>query len=138
MCIMWALVAPNQSKEAGEAMDTNVDEIANNYANWVNSKPYDIGNTTFSALKPLTLAEPKVAYVAKNAALEENFNSMSNSCLFRVTPLAVWAAGLSSNKLCDIVIADCSMTHSLNVCKYAVYIYCDTIRFLLNSKKETI
>ena len=51
----------------------------------------------------------------------------------RITPLAVWAAGIRDENIHQQVIeADVSMTHSNKTVKNAIWIYCQAIRLLLN------
>ena len=63
-------------------------EIARFYAQWIKSKPFDIGNT---CRKSLFKADPKNpnASIIKKEALKSK-TSQSNGALMRVSPMAVF------------------------------------------------
>lgn len=46
MCLMWALVEANDGKKDDQERELNADTIAKWYANWIHSRPFDIGTTT--------------------------------------------------------------------------------------------
>jgi len=53
---------------------------------------------------------------------------MSNGALMRITPLAVWASGLTEAKdLKDAVVADTEFTHPNPLAQEAIFIYCASI-----------
>jgi ADP-ribosyl-[dinitrogen reductase] hydrolase len=55
----------------------------------------------------------------------------------RITPLAVFTAGLSSSqKLRDIIVADVSMTHPNLIVQDAIICYCEAIHYLLNNPND--
>lgn len=66
MCLMWALIEANKDKDEGQERELNTDIIAKWYMLWLESDPFDIANTTYSALLPL-LQSP-YAIVAKETA----------------------------------------------------------------------
>ena len=131
LCILWGLVAANESSVPGDTMTFDINQISNCYALWLQSQPYDIGNTTAGALGALLADEDTKAHHAKKYSVENNALSMSNGCLMRVTPLAVWAAKLHETQLFPLVKSEVEITHPIETCQYAVYIYCAAIRQLL-------
>ena len=69
MCLMQGLI---NMKDEANVLDTN--SIALYYKKWVDSEPFDIGETTSTALEPL-LEGNVDAKRAKDAAKEYNTNS---------------------------------------------------------------
>ena len=116
MCLLWGLVSANFTKQPGAIMNMDDNVISSLYAAWVKSGPYDIGNTTFSALSPLMFSKDKKAIVAKTSAIQECPMSMSNGCLMRATPLAIWCSNLNSSNVHKVVKSDVEMTHPLRTC----------------------
>ena len=70
------------------------------YQTWKNSGPLDIGITIFGALEG-----------------KFNPNSQANGALMRITPLGVFGSKLSVSSLLKLSDADCSITHTNQVCK---------------------
>ena len=111
MCLIWAIIESNKDKQDADEKELNTDIIAKWYKNWLESNPFDIANTTYSALLPL-LKEP-YAYAAKRTAAQHNLNSLSNASMMKLAPLAVWTSSLSSVEgLKKAVISDVEFIHS--------------------------
>lgn len=135
MCLMWAIIESNKDKQEGEEKELNTDLIAKWYKNWLDSKPFDIANTTYDALRPL-LQEP-YAYAAKSTAAKLNMNSLSNAAMMKLAPLAVWTSSLSSvEALKKAIIADVEFTHSNELVQLMCYVYCASINLLLNNPTD--
>lgn len=66
------------------------------YREWFLSEPFDIGQATENAMKPL-VKSPALAS-AKQVSQVENGKSKSNGSLMRITPMAVWTSKMT-NKL---------------------------------------
>ena len=65
-------------------------------------------------------------------------NSLSNGCLMRITPLAVWGHKLSSEDLFEAVRLQTAFTHSHPFAHVTCYLYCFAIKHLIlgmNSKE---
>ena len=117
MCLLWGLInsegfamKAGQGELVKDLRDKgktlmNVEAIAKMYASWVKSNPFDIGNTTRGTIGKLV--DPNAT--AKTAVLNSqggNFkDSTSNGSCMRVTPLAVWAAGISNPEVHKKVIS---------------------------------
>jgi len=75
----------------------DVFQIARYYGYWIDSSPFSIKETTSHGLSPLSEVrddpDPELAYAA--ARENEGAESLSNGCMMRVTPLAVWGRNLS-------------------------------------------
>jgi ADP-ribosylglycohydrolase len=110
----------------------NLDFIANYYGKWVETGPFDIGNTTRNALEPL-VGTHNSASTAINAAREYNRKSHSNGCLMRATPICVWSYKLNDQDLLRAVCNEVSLTHSNQTVQYAVACYAAAIRSLINN-----
>ena len=76
----------------------SIESIASSYKDWVSSPPFDIGNTTRGTIGKLRFV-PK-ARTAILAARNEFQNSLSNGSLMRLSPMAVYCAGLKELENC--------------------------------------
>ena len=90
-----------------------------------------MGATTRSALMSASVKDPKPQYVRKKAAGKD---SQSNGSLMRITPLAVFVAGIEDEKLLEqIVKSEVSLTHSNTPVQEAAICYCLAIKTLINN-----
>lgn len=80
----------------------DLDNIQAFLGQWFQSKPFDIGITTKKALKVIDLQtlNPVVSFKATESECK---SSLSNGCLMRVTPLAVWGRKLKKEDLYEAV-----------------------------------
>lgn len=62
-----------------------LNNIANSYKEWFNSRPFDIGMTTFKAFCIEPMNGMKLIEIAK-----ENYRSEANGALMRIAPIAIW------------------------------------------------
>ena len=101
-------VAPGQITDDGElalclarglaGKETfDLEAIARNYARWIDSNPFDIGNTTASSLGAYRegqwqqlLAKRGYAGVMRQAASDRCMASKANGSLMRISPLGIW------------------------------------------------
>ena len=70
----------------------NMDKIAYQYCEWIESHPFDIGMNTQTALIPLM--DDCRAKVAIDESNLYNQESMSNGSMMRCTPMAVYSSAL--------------------------------------------
>ena len=82
----------------------NEDFIAFRYRDWINSKPFDVGQTVRQAISKLSRETRELtdelklvkretrAKDVKKTAKRMNKESKSNGCLMRLMPLIVWAS----------------------------------------------
>jgi ADP-ribosylglycohydrolase len=108
----------------------NLDRIAYYYGMWIDSRPFDIGQATRSALSTLTSSTGQ-ASLAMNATRRYNHGSQSNGCLMRATPLSVWAYRLNDSQAAQAAVLECSMTHSHPTVQAACACYSLAIGHLL-------
>ena len=52
MCLLEGIVEANMGKQDDEEKVLDLDSIAQNYAKWIYSRPFDIGQATQNALDP--------------------------------------------------------------------------------------
>jgi ADP-ribosylglycohydrolase len=112
------------------------DLVARSYSDWADSKPFDIGNATSSALKHVDRSSEKISEVVlRNSALS-NSESKANGSLMRATPLAI--ASCCSDEVGAIAIAmsDARLTHPHIVCQQATAAYTLAIRHLILNPKD--
>lgn len=107
----------------------NQSATALNYIQWANSSPFDMGRTTRTALQGNDSAEKVLSSVKLF-----NSASLSNGCLMRVSPLAVFATTHPELDLENACYSDCLLTHCHPVALDAVYVYCKSIQAALRGK----
>lgn len=109
------------------------------YGSWINSKPFDIGNTTKNGLGPLATClerpNPDLAYEAAKSG--RGASSMSTGSMMRITPLAVWSRNLSTTDIEECVRLDVSMMHSRMDMWDLCSAYCIAIKTLINNANNT-
>lgn len=146
---VWG-VAPGQITDDGEltmcllrALATvpqfDLETIAQEYAAWVRSGPYDIGTTTRSALGCFTTPQWRTICEAEGYAVGMSqaaaalcMGSKSNGSLMRATPLGVWGHRLPAEELANYARQDSCLSHPNPSCWQAVAAYAIAIAHLLN------
>lgn len=147
-------VAPGQITDDGELTlslaralmesDTfDIEKIALNYARWIDSSPFDLGNTTASSLGSPSegqwreLRKTKgVAAVMMEAAKERCMGSKANGSLMRITPLGIWGYQLADEELASYAMQDSRLSHLNPTCCYAVACYTLAIASLMQNLGE--
>ena len=100
------------------------------YAAWLNSHPFDLGNTTAKALSPVqkllgtdNLSWDHYAITAMESASQ---TSQANGALMRIAPFAIFAAGsdLPLDQIAELAKRDARLTHPHPICQdvNAVYV----------------
>eukprot|EP01084_Bolivina_argentea_P104882 187776_1 len=114
--------------------------IANEYHNWYDSNPFDIGGCTST-----TLCEAPYVPHMKKAAFEynsmmtnqyKNSGNMANGSLMRCMSLIVYGYKLSRNQLFQIMTEDSSLTHSNPVVFIVNTVYAIVAQYLLQTHSE--
>lgn len=109
----------------------DIEKIAAWYDKWIQSSPFDIGNTTRSGLG----AHRKYKSLARSMSESAMVNCMeakSNGSMMRAVPLAIWGCRLSDEDLVHIVNSDCSLSHPNPSVVSAVTAYVIAIAHLIN------
>ncbi len=93
--------------------------MAEEYHAWLQSEPFDIGNTIENALyltiEQLSSGRPKAIMIWENAK-KLNAKSESNESLMRCTQIAVAASKLSVQETIEIAMRDTTLTHPNKSC----------------------
>jgi ADP-ribosylglycohydrolase len=65
---------------------------------WYKSNPFDIGNTTKTALRVIDLqnADPTISFVNN---IQNTITSKSNDCLMRISPLALYCSKMNKDEM---------------------------------------
>jgi ADP-ribosyl-[dinitrogen reductase] hydrolase len=105
------------------------DDVARRYIQWFNSSPFDIGTTTRRAFR----RAPDYSTIIKNSA-EFNQSSLSNGCLMRISPLAIYGLLLSNSELINCARDNCRMTNPNELTQDAVSVYCVALKAALEGQ----
>lgn len=129
LCLAQGLISGNG--------DLHLDHIAAKYRDWIQSCPFDVGNTIGTALYSVYEITRKVGdfrfykKILKRASTN-NMNSESNGCLMRITPLAVWCRNLSKEDIKKAVEVDVKLTHPNETVVEACYYWVLALVKLIN------
>jgi len=107
--------------------------VAKKYIKWATSKPFDFGKTTFNALNNATSYQEIV-----NNSNKHNKTSISNGCLMRISPLAIYGIKLSDQELMDFCFQDTIMTNPNPISIDMVKVYCMAIKTALTTNDKKI
>ena len=113
----------------------NLDFIAEQYLEWIESHPFDIGMNTQTALIPLM--DDCFAKVSIEVSEMENQTSMSNGSMMRCTPMAVYSSALlDQDHVRQAVISDVKMTHPNKIVQETILLYVKAIHYLLKNPTD--
>jgi ADP-ribosylglycohydrolase len=93
--------------------------VAGAYADWLESDPFDCGNTICTATQAMAAARRRGAPLAPAARAAADRGSMANGALMRQSPLAIWGWQLEPAVLDRAVRADTTLTHPHIACQDA-------------------
>ena len=145
---IWG-VAPGQITDDGELTlclalalsegpTFDLERIAGKYAAWIQSQPFDIGNTTSQSLgcflngswEQLCRTQ---GYAAGMAQAAEQFcmDSKANGSLMRASPFGIWGYQLSDAQLAAYALQDSALSHPNPSCCHAVACYTLAIAHLV-------
>jgi len=110
--------------------------IARHYVRWMESPPFDIGNTTRNGLgayrRPGCDREQPAACMDA-AAQQHNMGSKANGSLMRAVPLGIWGAPFRDTELAEFARLDSRLTHPNDSCWQAVAAYIIAIAQLMRA-----
>src|SRR5262245_3664460 len=147
-------LAPGQITDDGElticlaralssSRSHNLEKIAREYAEWVRSRPFDIGQTTRYSLASFLDQEWKdicqtegYAVAMSQAAYFRCMQSKANGSLMRASPLGVWGFKLEPNDIALYAKQDSGLSHPNNTCRDVVACYVIAISRLIRSPKD--
>src|SRR5262249_11596727 len=119
----------------------SIEKIARSYAKWIESNPFDIGNTTRYSLgcfldpewKRICDAEGYSAGMSR-AAVADCIDSKANGSLMRSTPLGIWGYKLDPYDLALLAMQDSALSHPNKSCCQAVACYVIAISQLIRNQ----
>ena len=115
----------------------SANSIATHYRTWIESNPFDIGNTTRAALGQLYhKSGERLAEYALGAARTYNQGSKSNGSFMRASPLAVWGRRLPVDDLVQLVHEEAGFTHSNETVKQAESYYIICMAHLIQNPQD--
>ncbi|KAG2491875.1 hypothetical protein HYH03_009827 [Edaphochlamys debaryana] len=112
------------------------ESVARAYGAWLQSSPFDVGNTCRTAFSAALHHDPaKSGPLAPLMTKQAQFSrdSKANGALMRVMPLAVWGCRLSDEELARAAGEDAKLSHPHEVCRHANAIYCIAVKHLIAS-----
>lgn len=145
-------VAPGQIADDGELTlclahaltgqtGFEIERVAKQYAAWIESDPFDVGNTTRTSIGCFlrsahwrTVCERGgYAVGMRQAAAQGCADSKANGSLMRSTPLGVWGCRFSDNDLAGFARQDSTLSHPNQSCQDAVACYVIAIANLMRA-----
>ncbi len=129
-----------------QSSEFNLEQIAQNYAKWVESDPFDMGMTTryslgcFLDYKWKDICQQQgYAMGMTQAAQKHCMDSKANGSLMRIAPLGIWGHRFDDNELANFAEQDSSLSHPNDSCRHAVACYVIAISSLINQpgKRKT-
>ncbi len=122
------------ARALGESETFDLEIIARNYAQWVESRPFDMGFTTsysLGAFRDVDVAQVGYAEVMQQSASKMCMGSKANGSLMRITPLGIWGHDLEVSEIANFARQDTSLSHPNHSCGYAVACYSIAIATLI-------
>ncbi|KAI5059420.1 hypothetical protein GOP47_0025739 [Adiantum capillus-veneris] len=136
------------------------DAIAHSYKGWLDSNPFDVGGTCYTAFSsssssgtlqfPSSDQDPSesdlklleedrgLARAMRAAAAEFSGSSEANGALMRIVPMAIWLAGESSEIVAQAAKEDARLSHPNPVCQECNAVYSLTVAHLLSNAGDRI
>lgn len=124
LAMMYALYETTNS-------DKLLDNIAQEYALWIRSNPFDSGCTCTKAFS-MEPNQDKLSLAMRNGARKYNSNSKSNGSLMRLTPLILYCINMSDLHLVNMVISDTTLSHPNKTCIDCNIVYAITMKALIH------
>ena len=125
--------------EAGEERKNILvmDNIAKYNREWMKSRPFDIGQTTFTPMNESTKGKTAKWEAIVSKATEKNQNSLSNGSLMRMTPMVIFTADLQNeNQIKEAIEKEAGQTHPNQLVKDCQFLYALAIHYLLKNPTD--
>ena len=97
----------------------NPEAVKESYLYWLNSRPFDCGNTVASGLR----GHPKT-------------DSQANGAMMRISPLGIFGAGRNLRQVAEWAFQDAAITHPNIVCRQANALYAMAIAGAIQNGTE--
>ncbi|KAL6079114.1 ADP-ribose glycohydrolase ARH3, variant 3 [Balamuthia mandrillaris] len=146
LCLAQGLVdmAAKKSNENEDVTECKLDaeKIAARYADWIQSKPFDVGNITRKTIGCIKMREgKKVAEkegfaAAMRKATFSNVPVTSNGGLMRISPVGIWGHRLTEQELHSLCKLDHELSHRHRDCIDAATAYIIAIAYLISTANE--
>ena len=107
--------------------------IAQSYAYWYNSHPFDMGNAIGQALSGISRAIESGTDPVEAARQHSNQDSQANGALMRISPLAIFGHAVAEETLAEWARADARLSHPHPVCQDANAVFVIAIRYALRT-----
>ncbi|KAF1316004.1 Adp-ribosyl- glycohydrolase, partial [Globisporangium splendens] len=118
------------------ALGFPIDAVAKKYAEWCNSRPFDIGNTCRLAFGVAPDESGAYGKRMKAAASAGSMASEANGALMRVLPIALWSHRLPKKSIAEFAKRDATLSHPNPVCQDCNAIYCQLIAYLIHHPSD--
>ncbi|ACG71702.1 inositol monophosphatase [Anaeromyxobacter sp. K] len=108
--------------------------VAEAYADWLGSEPFDVGRTVDAALRPalrLRAAGAGAEQVAEAARAAASRGSLANGALMRVSPLGIAGHASPAAEVAAWARADAALTHPAAPCQDASAVFAATVAFAI-------
>jgi ADP-ribosylglycohydrolase/fructose-1,6-bisphosphatase/inositol monophosphatase family enzyme len=123
---VWNTIAGQPTDDTELALDLartlarspewSADAVAQAYADWYRSPPFDIGTTTSQAMSAVVAADAQRG-AAESMRRAANRYSQSNGALMRCAPIGIWAR--DADEASRVARADAALSHPNPVCAAA-------------------
>jgi ADP-ribosylglycohydrolase len=131
------------ARTLASSREFSTEKIAREYARWVRSGPFDIGQTTRDSLG--CFRDPEWAGLCETdgyavamalAAHSRCLQSKANGSLMRATPLGIWGFRLKPNEIALFAKEDSGLSHPNNSCRQAAACYVIAISELIRGHRN--
>lgn len=133
----WDLIAgqPTDDSELALALARTIvhrggfdlEAVAAAYGRWLESSPFDVGNTTRQALSAADRNAISSGQAASRARAAASHQSQANGALMRISPLGISGCRLEPDRLAAMARDDASLTHPHAICQEASALLTGTI-----------
>lgn len=118
-----------------------IERVAQQYARWIASSPFDMGIATRSSLgccshNPHSKSVSEIhgyATAMRQAATQHCMASKANGSLMRATPLGIWGHRFPDSELAEFARQDSALSHPNQSCQDAVACYVIAIANLMRT-----
>ena len=116
----------------------DLEDVAQGYARWYGSRPFDVGGTTAQALAPGWSALEAGRPVAPECQSAASPRSEANGALMRVSPLGIHGAGRDLAAVAGWAMADASLTHPNRCCQQASALLACTLAHAIHTGPDPV
>jgi ADP-ribosylglycohydrolase len=135
-------LAPGQVTDDGELTITlaraivgkrqvDLEEVAEAYASWLASRPFDCGIATGNAFTARPQQGEWLASKMRERSLRLNSDSKANGALMRSVGLAIWSCRQTVEEAAETARADARLSHPNPSCQHASAAYVVAVRHLI-------